>query len=59
MRIPRSEAKKYGETKQRVQVMLTPTASGKLDEIADRLGISRSETLERLLRKDREVLKEL
>jgi hypothetical protein len=59
MRIPRSEAKKYGETKQRVQVMLTPTASEKLDKIADRLGISRSETLERLLRKDREVLKEL
>lgn len=59
MRIPRSEAKKYGETKQRFQIMLTPTALEKLEKIADRLGISRSEALERLLRKDREVLKEL
>ena len=41
---------KWGESKQRVNVMLTPTVTEKIDEVADALGITRSEVLERLCR---------
>ena len=46
----RAEPGAYGETKKPKQFMITDWASGQLDKIADELGISRSEVLERLIR---------
>ena len=46
----KAEPGKYGETKNRYQFMLTGTASDKVDEMAEELGITRSEVLERLVR---------
>lgn len=45
-----SPAGKWGESKQRINVMLTPTAVDRLDKVAEELGITRSEALERLCR---------
>ena len=49
-RIIRAEQKEYGETKKKYQFMLTPTTSKKLDEMADKLKISRSEVFEQIMR---------
>ncbi len=46
----RAERDKYGETKQRYQIMLTETASAEVDTVADELGITRSEVFERMIR---------
>lgn len=46
----RAKPDKYGETKQRYQIMLTETASNELDKVAEDLGITRSELFERLIR---------
>ena len=46
----RAERGIYGETKKPKQFMLTEHASDLLDEIADSLGITRSEVLERAIR---------
>ncbi len=40
----------YDEKKEQGSIMLTPTAWAKLDEIAEKAGLSRSEFLERALR---------
>lgn len=48
---PRRAAKdKYGETKQRYQIMLTETASIELDKVSEELGITRSELIEKVIR---------
>jgi len=46
----RTEKDKYGETKQRYQIMLTETASLELDKVSEELGITRSELIERVIR---------
>ncbi|MDB9372344.1 ribbon-helix-helix domain-containing protein [Nodularia sphaerocarpa] len=46
----RAQKDKYGETKQRYQIMLTETASLELDAISEELGITRSELLEKAIR---------
>ena len=46
----RAQKDKYGETKQRYQIMLTETASLELDAISEELGITRSELLEIAIR---------
>lgn len=46
----RVAAGSWGESKQRVNVMLTPTAIAKIDEVANELDLTRSEVLERLAR---------
>ena len=46
----RAEPGKYGETKNRYQFMLTATASERVDEMAEKLNITSSEVLERLVR---------
>jgi len=46
----RTEKDKYGETKQRYQIMLTETASLELDKVSEELGITRSELLEKVIR---------
>ena len=46
----RAEKDKYGETKQRYQIMLTETASVELDLVSEELGITRSELIERVIR---------
>jgi Ribbon-helix-helix protein, copG family len=50
-KIRRAERDKYGEPKKQFQFMLTETASGQLDKVADDLNISRSEIFERIIRK--------
>ncbi|MCD8487921.1 MAG: hypothetical protein LRZ84_14590 [Desertifilum sp.] len=40
----------YGERKEGKQFMLTPAASDQITRLAEGAGLSRSETLERLLR---------
>ena len=48
---PRRATKdKYGEAKQRYQLMLTETASLELDRVSEDLRITRSEVLERAIR---------
>lgn len=49
-RYPKAESLKHGQVKQIKQFMLTPTASDKIDAIADALGLSRSEALEQAIR---------
>ncbi len=46
----RTEKDKYGESKQRYQIMLTETASTELDTVSEELGITRSELLELVIR---------
>jgi metal-responsive CopG/Arc/MetJ family transcriptional regulator len=46
----RTEKDKYGETKQRYQIMLTETASLELDKVSEELGITRSELIEKAIR---------
>lgn len=41
---------KWGESKQRVQIMLTPTAIDLVDAIADKMELTRTEVIERLIR---------
>ena len=48
----RSKRDEYGETKQRYQIMLTETASNAVDVAAEDLGITRSELLERIIRRE-------
>ena len=48
----RAEAGKWGETKKRIQIMLTPTATDMVDQMAQSIGITRSEVIERLIRTD-------
>ena len=48
----RVSQKSWGESKQRINVMLTPTAIGAIDGVADELGLTRSEVLERLARSE-------
>lgn len=40
----------YGETKKARQFLITPTSSKKLDEVAEELGITRSEVVEKMIR---------
>ena len=47
-----SRARKIRRNKKRYQFMLTETASDKVDELAEKFGITRSELLERLMRSD-------
>ena len=49
-RLERAEPGAYGETKKPKQFMITDWASDQMDQVADQLGISRSEVLERLIR---------
>ncbi|NJO62394.1 MAG: ribbon-helix-helix domain-containing protein [Richelia sp. RM2_1_2] len=46
----RADKDKYGETKQRYQIMLTETASNELDKVSEALGITRSELIEKAIR---------
>jgi len=46
----RAEQRAWGESKQRVQIMLTPTAIGMVDGVAEEMEISRTEVIERLIR---------
>ena len=46
----RADKDKYGETKQRYQLMLTETASLELDKVSEELGITRSELMEKVIR---------
>ena len=39
----------YGEQKQKINLSITPTAITNLTEVAEQAGLSRSETIERLL----------
>jgi hypothetical protein len=53
---------KWGESKQRVQIMLTPTAIDLVDGIAEELELTRAEVIERLIRSkclNVETLKEI
>lgn len=49
-RAKRAEPDKYGEIKQRYQIMLTETASVELDRVAEKLLITRSELIEQVIR---------
>jgi hypothetical protein len=53
----RAEKDKYGETKQRYQIMLTETASAELDKVSEQLRITRSELIEMVIRQG--LLKEV
>ena len=58
----RIAAGSWGESKQRVNIMLTPTAVEKVDHVAEELQLTRSEILERLIRSpclESEILKEI
>ncbi|MEM6398671.1 MAG: ribbon-helix-helix domain-containing protein [Cyanobacteria bacterium P01_A01_bin.68] len=46
----RADKDKYGEPKQRYQIMLTETASNELDKVSEKLGITRSELIEKAIR---------
>lgn len=46
----RAERGAYGQTKKPKQFMITDWASQEMDRVADELGITRSEVLERLIR---------
>jgi len=49
---PQADKKSWGENKAQVTIMLTPTATAALDARAAKLGISRSELLERIARQE-------
>ena len=58
----RIAAGSWGESKQRINVMLTPTATEKVDRVAEQMELTRSEVLERLIRThclNMEILKEI
>jgi hypothetical protein len=40
----------WGESKQRVQIMLTPTAIELVDAVAEKMELTRAEVIERLMR---------
>jgi metal-responsive CopG/Arc/MetJ family transcriptional regulator len=40
----------WGESKQRVQIMLTPTAIELVDTVAEKMELTRAEVIERLIR---------
>jgi metal-responsive CopG/Arc/MetJ family transcriptional regulator len=42
----------WGESKQRVQIMLTPTAIERVDALAETMKLTRAEVIERLIRSD-------
>jgi hypothetical protein len=42
----------WGESKQRIQIMLTPTAIERVDTIAAQLELTRAEVIERLIRSE-------
>lgn len=46
----RANKDKYGEAKQRYQIMMTETASSELDKVSEKLGITRSELIEQVIR---------
>ncbi len=46
----RVDAGSWGESKRRVNLMLTPTAVEKVDRIAEQMRLTRSEVIERLIR---------
>jgi hypothetical protein len=48
----RVKANSWGESKQRVQIMLTPTAIERVDKLADQMELTRAEIIERLIRSD-------
>ncbi len=48
----RVDAGSWGESKRRVNLMLTPTAIEKVDHIAEKMRLTRSEIIERLIRTD-------
>lgn len=50
LRPERAERNAYGEKKKPKQFMITDWASDEMDKIADALGTTRSEVLERLIR---------
>jgi metal-responsive CopG/Arc/MetJ family transcriptional regulator len=47
----KTKTAEHGERKVKYQFMLTPTTSERLDKLAQQMEVSRSEVLERLLRK--------
>ncbi|MCC2693889.1 hypothetical protein [Nodularia sp. LEGE 04288] len=52
----------WGESKQRVQIMLTPTAIELVDAVAEKMELTRAEVIERLIRSqclNVETLKEI
>lgn len=49
-KVQRAEPGAYGETKKPKQFLITDTASAKLDQVAEELGVTRSEVLEWMLR---------
>ena len=54
----RAEAKLYGKAKVSKQFMITEHSLAAIDDLADELDLSRSETLERILRTfDRDAVK--
>ncbi|MGH2415378.1 MAG: ribbon-helix-helix protein, CopG family [Microcystaceae cyanobacterium] len=46
----RVDAGAWGESKRRVNLMLTPTAIEKVDLLAEQMHLTRSEVIERLIR---------
>lgn len=42
----------WGESKVRVQIMFTPTALNRIDAVADKMQLTRSEVIERLARSE-------
>ena len=55
----RVESKLYGRAKVSKQFMITEDSLNTIDKLADELGLSRSETLERILRTfDRDAVKQ-
>ena len=55
----RVESKLYGRAKVSKQFMITEESLATIDKLADELGLSRSETLERILRTfDRSAVKQ-
>jgi metal-responsive CopG/Arc/MetJ family transcriptional regulator len=52
MKDRRVKAGAWGETKQRVQIMLTPTAVQRVDAMAQQMQLTRAEVIERLVRSE-------
>jgi len=48
---------KWGESKKRVNIMLTPSLTKRVDELAEKMKITRSEYIEQMLR--REIIEEV
>lgn len=43
---------KWGESKKRVNIMLTPSLTKRVDELAEKMKITRSEYIEQMLRRE-------